>query len=92
MGYQPLERLLPRSGGSVYKLILLGAKRATELADGAPPLVDFATAKKTTTVALDEIMIGRVETKEVAETRQSGEKVKGKKKDKEKEKETAGAI
>ena len=90
MGYQPLEKLLPRSGGSVYKLIILGAKRATELADGAAALVDFAASKKTTTLALDEIMAGKVELKEVAEARAGETKAKGKKK--EKEKETAGAV
>ena len=90
MGYQPLEKLLPRSGGSVYKLIILGAKRATELADGAPALVDFASSKKTTTAALDEILMGKVEIKEVAESRKDETKTKGKKK--EKEKETVGAA
>lgn len=61
MGYQPLEQLLPRSGGSIYKLILVASKRATELADGQPPLIDFPSSPKATTIALEEIVQGKVE-------------------------------
>ena len=81
MSYQPLEKLLVRSGNSIYKLVLMAAKRATELADGAPKLVDFPSSQKTATIALDEILEGKVELKEVAEKRTLDEKSKLKKKD-----------
>ena len=60
MAYQPLEKLLPKAGNSIYRLVLLAAKRATELAEGMPKLIDRPLTIKTTTLALDEIMEGRV--------------------------------
>ena len=41
----PLEKLLKASGGSIYKLAILGAKRALQLADGDKPLVENPTEK-----------------------------------------------
>ena len=60
MGYQPLEQLLPKAGNSVYRLILLASKRASELSEGMPKLIDFPTVPKATTIALDEIQEGKV--------------------------------
>ena len=60
MAYQPLENLLPKAGNSIYQLVLLGAKRATELAEGMPKLVDRPQNMKTTTLALEEILEGKV--------------------------------
>ncbi|MDD3374175.1 MAG: DNA-directed RNA polymerase subunit omega [Candidatus Omnitrophica bacterium] len=60
MGYQPLEKLLPKAKYSIYKLVLLAAKRATELAEGMPSLISRPSNIKTTTLALDEIMEGKV--------------------------------
>ncbi len=60
MGYQPLEELLPKAKYSIYKLVLLAAKRATELAEGMPKLIDRPSTIKTTTLALDEILEGKV--------------------------------
>jgi len=60
MGYQPLEKLLPKAANSIYRLVLLGAKRATELAEGMPKLIDRPLTTKTTTLALDEILEGKV--------------------------------
>ena len=54
----PMEELMTRCD-SVYKLVILAAKRAKELAEGAPPLVEVDT-KKVTTVALQEIRQGKV--------------------------------
>ncbi len=71
MVYQPLEKLLPRANHSIYKLVLMAAKRATEIADGSPRLVDFPTSDKATNIALDEIALGKVELKSVAEARES---------------------
>ena len=53
-----IEELLKRCG-SVYRLVILAAKRAKEVADGAPSLVDTGH-KKATSVALDEILHGKV--------------------------------
>ncbi len=82
MSYQPLEKLLPRAGNSIYRLVLMAAKRATELADGAAKLIDFPSSEKTTTIALEEVAAGKVELKEVAEARKEAEaKPKTKKKE-----------
>ncbi len=82
MVYHPLEKLFPRANSSIYKLVLMAAKRATELADGSPRLVDFSTSEKVTNIALDEIAMGKVELKSVADARQSeGGKQKKQKKD-----------
>jgi DNA-directed RNA polymerase omega subunit len=67
MAYQPLENLLPKSGGSVYKLIRLASKRASELADNKPNLIDAPVTQKLTTVALREIAEGKVVLKSVSE-------------------------
>jgi DNA-directed RNA polymerase omega subunit len=63
MPYVPLEKLLDKSEGSVYKLVNLAAKRALEIAEGQPKLVEAATAIKPSTVALYEIAADRVECK-----------------------------
>ena len=63
MAYQPLEKLLPKADHSIYKLVLLASKRATELAEGMPRLVEFPSSQKSATIALDEILQGKVEIK-----------------------------
>lgn len=60
MAYQPLEKLLPKADNSIYRLVLLGAKRATELAEGMPRLIERPAEIKTTTLALEEILEGKV--------------------------------
>ncbi len=52
--YIPLEKLLEAAGGSVYKLTILAAKRALQLADGEKPLVE-KTDEKPLENALKEI-------------------------------------
>ena len=54
----PIEELL-KEGGSVYKSVVLAAKRATELSQGAPPLIKTASTKPST-IALEEIRKGIV--------------------------------
>jgi len=49
-----LEKLLEAAGGSVYKLTILAAKRALQLADGEKPLVE-KTDEKPLENALKEI-------------------------------------
>lgn len=63
MGYVDREKLLDKSEGSVYKLVNLAAKRALEVAEGQPKLVDVNAALKPSTIALYEIAAGKVESK-----------------------------
>ena len=58
MAYVPIEELLKRCG-SVYRLVILAAKRAKEITEGSTPLVD-APQRKVTSVALEEILQGKV--------------------------------
>ena len=72
MSYVPLEKLMKHSE-SFYKLVIVAAMRATELAEGAPPLVK-ATSKKVSTIALEEIAHGKVKYLSVSETKAVSEK------------------
>lgn len=67
MAYQPLENLLGKAGGSVYKLVRLASKRASELADNKPNLIDAHISQKLATIALQEIAAGKVVLKDVAD-------------------------
>ena len=46
--------------GSIFKLVVLAALRASELTNGAPRLIEAAPNTKVTTIALLEIEEGRV--------------------------------
>jgi DNA-directed RNA polymerase subunit omega len=63
MPYVPLEKLLNKSGGSIYKLVILASKRALEIAEGQPKLVENPAALKPSTVALHEIAEDKVNCK-----------------------------
>ena len=56
------EELL-RKTGSVYKLCNLAALRAIELNSGMKKLIDSSPTEKVTTVAIREIMAGKVRIK-----------------------------
>ena len=58
MAQLPIEELLKRCG-SIYKLVILAAKRAKEVADGSLPLVE-TPQRKVTSIALEEILHGKV--------------------------------
>ena len=58
MAQVAIEELL-RQCNSVYKLVLLAAKRAKEVSEGSPALID-THHRKVTSVALEEILQGRV--------------------------------
>ncbi|HQP91057.1 MAG TPA: DNA-directed RNA polymerase subunit omega [Candidatus Omnitrophota bacterium] len=58
--YVPLENLIDKSNGSMYKLCTFVAKRALELAEGAPRLIEAPAEMKVTTLAMQEIANGRV--------------------------------
>jgi len=59
----PLEKLLDKARGSVYKTVILASKRALEIAEGQPPLVPVGVGVKPSTVALREIAAGRCRVK-----------------------------
>jgi len=61
MAYMELEGLLSKSKGSIYKLVILAAKRALQIAEGQPKLVAVSPSMKPSTVALYEIAAGKVE-------------------------------
>ncbi|MBL7131716.1 MAG: DNA-directed RNA polymerase subunit omega [Candidatus Omnitrophica bacterium] len=64
MGYQPIEELLPQSNDSVYKLVILASRRAIEIAEGMPKLVEGVSSKRPATIALEEIRQKKVELKQ----------------------------
>lgn len=63
MSYIPLEKLIEKSNNSLYKLVILSSRRALELAEGAPALIESESNVKNTTVALKEIAEGKVKCK-----------------------------
>lgn len=60
MVYVALENLLDKSGGSIYKLVILASKRALEIAEGQPKLVEANASTKPSSIALSEIARGKV--------------------------------
>lgn len=82
MPYQPVEKLLPRAEGSLYKLVILASQRALELAEGMPSFVEKKLSDKSTVIALDEIAEGKVSMK----IDEAKEKARAKEKDKKKSK------
>jgi DNA-directed RNA polymerase omega subunit len=65
MGYVEREKLLSKSEGSIYKLVNLAAKRALEISEGQPKLVEANASVKPSTVALNEITCGKVQVKKL---------------------------
>ncbi len=59
----PLEKLLEASGGSIYKITILAAKRAISLSDGEKALID-KPSEKVLDNALREIRSGMIKVKE----------------------------
>lgn len=55
MVYMPIEHLLKNTKDSMYKLVILAARRSLELGTGSEKLVDAAPNTKLTSVALREI-------------------------------------
>ncbi len=72
MAHAAIEELLKRCG-SMYKLVVLAAKRAKEISDGAPPLVEM-DHEKVTSIALEEIRQGKVLYKSPAPDETAGTK------------------
>ncbi len=63
MEQPPVQDILDKSGNSVYKLVIMASKRALEIAEGQPKLVDRDSGVKPSTVALAEIAAGKVQYK-----------------------------
>jgi|WetSurMetagenome_2_1015567.scaffolds.fasta_scaffold376003_2 DNA-directed RNA polymerase omega subunit len=57
-----IENLLSKSGNSLYKLVVIASKRALDLAEGKPKLIDDLSIVNTkpSTIALKEIGRGKV--------------------------------
>lgn len=53
--YVPLENLLRNTGGSIFKLVVLAAKRALEIAEGKKPLVEVPPGTKPIEIVFKEI-------------------------------------
>lgn len=82
-----IEKLLKQTG-SIYKLVILAATRAKELAEGAPPLVK-SKSRKITSVVLEEISQGKVFYKPEEPVAGSGKKGRASKSKEEKKKRTS---
>ena len=65
MVYVPLEKLLDKSYDSVYKLVILASKRALEIAEGQPKLVEANITTKPPTLALYEIAEDKVRARKI---------------------------
>ncbi|TRZ93545.1 DNA-directed RNA polymerase subunit omega [bacterium] len=60
MAWVALERMLDKCNGSIYKLVIVASKRALEIAEGQPKMVDLPVNTKPSTIALNEIAEGKV--------------------------------
>lgn len=54
-----IDKLIDKTG-SAYKLVIMTARRAIELSEGAAKLVDAPPDQKTINTALQEIIEGKV--------------------------------
>ena len=63
MGYIPVEHLLDKADNSMYKLVMLAAKRTLEIAEGQPKLCSANSSLKPPSIALEEIAQGKVRMK-----------------------------
>ncbi len=61
MPYVALEKLLDKSKDSIYKLVILASKRALEIAEGQPKLVELDPSIKPSTAALYEIAENKIQ-------------------------------
>ncbi|MGE5307911.1 MAG: DNA-directed RNA polymerase subunit omega [Deltaproteobacteria bacterium] len=59
---ESIQTLLNKSGNSLYKLVVIASKRALELAEGKPKLIENVSIVNTkpSTIALREISQGKV--------------------------------
>ena len=57
------EELLDKADFSIYKFVMLVTKRALEIAEGSPKLIDTGLDDKPISVAMNEISEGKVKYK-----------------------------
>jgi DNA-directed RNA polymerase, omega subunit len=55
----PIEDMLEKTG-SIFKLVMLAAKRTSELNEGYKPHVEVTKNKKNAAIALKEIALGKI--------------------------------
>ena len=65
MNYVPLEEMLDKTNSSIYKLVIVASKRALEIAEGQPKLIEAGSSVKPSTVAMMEIAAGKVTYKKI---------------------------
>jgi DNA-directed RNA polymerase omega subunit len=53
-------QLLYNRTNSAYKLVILAARRAIELSDGAAKLIESSPDEKVTNIAIHEILQGKI--------------------------------
>ena len=58
-GTYSIEKLMEKTG-SIYKLVILAAKRALEISEGSPRLVETGAKDKPAVIALREISDGKI--------------------------------
>lgn len=58
----PIDKLLQKTA-SLYKLVILAARRTLELSDNAAPLITLEPGMKIADIALREIVEGKIEYK-----------------------------
>ena len=58
-GTYSIEKLMEKTG-SIYKLVILAAKRALEISEGSPRFVETGPKDKPAVIALREINEGKV--------------------------------
>jgi len=63
MAHVPLEKILDKADNSLYKLVIIASKRAVEIAEGQPALIQNPSSMQPSTIALEEIAAGRVKIK-----------------------------
>jgi DNA-directed RNA polymerase omega subunit len=61
---QAIQDILDKSNNSVYKLVIMASRRALEIAEGQPRLVNIDASVKPSTAALVEIAAGKVQYKQ----------------------------
>lgn len=64
MDYIPIEQLLDKADNSMYKLVILAAKRTLEIAEGQPRLIEANSSLRPSNIALQEIAQGKVKLKQ----------------------------
>jgi DNA-directed RNA polymerase omega subunit len=65
MLYVPLEKLIDKTENSIYKLVIVASRRALEIAEGQPRLIEMDASVKPSTIALHEIAQGKLYCKKV---------------------------